>query len=90
MLGFGDFNMLLSHLLLLCCLLGLGSAWNQPSACYPRQSSCSSGAEKLDEIQGTLAALQQTLATSFIELQQTLTASFDRLVGELIQILLNS
>ena len=74
--------MFLCHLLLLCCLLGLGSAWNQPSTCYARQSSCSIGAEKLDEIQGTLAAIQQTLATSFVELQQTLTASFDQLVGE--------
>ena len=58
-------DMLLSHLLLLCCLLGLGSAWNQPSTCYVRQSSCSSGADKLDKIQETLASIQQTIATSF-------------------------
>ena len=74
-------NLKLMHyccLLLLCCLLGLGSAWNQPSTCYVRQSSSSSGAEKLDEIQETLASNQQTIATSFDGFQQTINI----LVGE--------
>ena len=74
-----------SCVLLLCCLLGLGSAWNQPSTCYVQQSSCSSGIEKLDEIKETLAVIQQTLATSFNGLQQTIATSFDNLVGKLKQ-----
>ena len=74
----------LSGLLVLCYLLGLGSAWNQPSTCYVRQSSCSSGDNE------TLVAIQQTLslmATSQQTIQQTLSVmatSLNRLVGKWI------
>ena len=69
-------------MLMLSCLLGLGSAWNQPSTCYVQQTSCSNGDKKLGE---SLAAIQQTLAISFSGLQKSLTdiaTSLNRLVGE--------
>ena len=76
-----------SHLLLLCCLLGVGLAWNQPSTCHVRQSSCSSGAETEWSVQEALHGIQQTLDTSFKELQQTIATSldrfFERLAGKL-------
>ena len=62
--------MLFSKLLLLCCLLGLGSAWNQPSACYVRQSSCSG----VNELQETLVAIHETLSS--------MATSLNRLVGK--------
>ena len=65
--------MYLSRLLLLCCVLGLGSARNKPGHCNVRKADCGE-AEKLqlDMIQDTLSAIQQTLADSLTEIATSL------------------
>ncbi|XP_064403100.1 uncharacterized protein LOC135348730 [Halichondria panicea] len=52
-----------SVLIIFCCLLGLGSAWNQPSTCYVR-SQCSSGTEThLTKISESLEHIREALET---------------------------
>ena len=73
--------MILCQLLLLC-LLGLGSAVDQPSSRFVRQSSCSNEAAKLDEIQGTLVDIKKAITDSYKAFERTFVSSIDKLVGE--------
>ena len=71
-----------SVLLIFCCLLGLGSAWNQPSTCYVR-SQCSSGTEtQLTKISESLEYLSELK-----HIREALETIADRLLGKYVTIL---
>ncbi|XP_064399938.1 mucin-3A-like isoform X2 [Halichondria panicea] len=59
------------QLLMIFSLLGLGSAWNQPSTCYVRQSICSSDSE-IRGIRETLVSIQETLKSSLTSISASL------------------
>ncbi len=67
-----------SLLLIFCCLLGLGSAWNQPSTCYVRSSS---GTEtELTKIRESLEYLSE-----LEHIREALETIADRLMGKYVR-----
>ncbi|XP_064402773.1 uncharacterized protein LOC135348482 [Halichondria panicea] len=62
-----------SVLLIFCCLLGLGSAWNQPSTCYIR-SQCSS------ETETQLTKISESLLSELKHIREALETIADKLL----------
>ncbi len=58
------------QLLMICSILGLGSAWNQPSTCYVRQSSCSGDSEVKEDIRRIRETLESSLVSISASLEQ--------------------
>ncbi|XP_064388214.1 uncharacterized protein LOC135336382 [Halichondria panicea] len=58
------------QLLMICSLLGLGSAWNQPSTCYVRQSSCSGDSEVKEDTRRIRETLESSLTSISASLEQ--------------------
>ena len=69
-----------SVLLIFCCLLGLGSAWNQPSTCYIR-SQCSS------ETETQLTKISESLLSELKHIREALETIADKLLGKYVTIL---
>ena len=71
-----------SVLLIFCCLLGLGSAWNQPSTCYFNRSQSSSGIEaELTKIRESLEYLSE-----LEHIREALETIANRLLGMYVKV----